>query len=419
MKFAPFTLLVFFTGIALLQGCSETVATPPPTAIPLEPTAAPVATKPLDPYLQNFLNEYEQYFADSLLLSGTPGAALVIVKDSQVVFIKGYGEKAIGSGDPINAHTRFRIGSLSKGFAGVLTGMMVAKGFLKWDDPVQQHFPDFHLKDEKQARRVQVRHLLSHTDGLPYHAFDNLVEQGYDRETIVSQYFPNAKLFGQEGRFFGYQNVSFSLIEPVLEAATRQSYRALLQEFIFYPAGMYDTSLDFSTMQNTANKALPHSWQASGWAADSISTFYYDFAAAGGINASISDMGEWLKVLLGHRPDLISSETLDDVFQPFIATGLERRTLPGWIDRDSAYYAMGWRILKTSSGDLIYHAGFVNNFHSEIALDRRDGIGVCVLFNANSPLRGKCIRAFFERWENMLDEKECEKAATNRQKISS
>jgi beta-lactamase class C len=409
MKIRPIVCFFLIASSALLQGCWETASTSP-----ADPASASIGSfpsvieKPLDPYLQAFVNDYERYFSDSMLLTGTAGAALAIVKDSQVVLLKGYGEKAVGSGDLINVHTRFRIGSLSKGFAGVLTGMMVEKGYLNWDDPVQLHYPDFRLKDREQAKRVTIGHLLSHTNGLPYHAFDNLLEQGFDRETIISQYFPYAKLFGREGEFFGYQNVAFCVIEPILEQATGQSYQALMRDYIFRPAGMADASLDYESMKNTSNKAFPHVFYGDAWAADTISSRYYNFAAAGGVNASISDMGEWLKVLLGHRPDIVPEAALDEVFRPVVATGLERRTLPGWIDRDSASYAMGWRILNSPNGPLVYHAGFVNNFHSEIAFSRKDGIGVCVLFNANSPLRGKCIQAFFERWRQVQEEKACQ-----------
>jgi len=312
--------------------------------------------------------------------------------------MRGYGVKIAGGDAPITAHTVFRIGSLSKGFAGVLTGILVKKGLLGWQDPVQKFYPGFALKDKEQARRVEIRHLLSHTTGLPYHAFDNLVEQGFDRETILGQYFTSAKLFDKEGQFYRYQNVAFSVIEPVLEAAAGKAYPELLMEHIFRPAGMGAASCDFESMRQRQNKAMPHRPTETGWEMDTISPLYYGVAAAGGVNASIADMGEWLKVLLGQKPEIVEGQVLDEVFRPVIKTGAERRILPGWIGRDSASYAMGWRILEKGGDTLVYHGGFVNHFHSEIAFDRREGIGICVLFNAKSSLKGACIREFFERW---------------------
>ncbi|MBI5916607.1 MAG: beta-lactamase family protein [Bacteroidetes bacterium] len=384
----------------LLSACTETPKNP---SLALSAPPSP----PLDSNLQAFLDDYENYFADSLQLTGTPGAALVVVKDSQVVLLRAFGVKSAGGHDPVDVHTLFRIGSLSKGFAGVLTGILVKNGLLDWTEPVQKYCPDFSLKDHQQAERVEIRHLLSHTTGLPYHAFGNLIEEGFDREAIVSQCFPKEKLFGREGEFFGYQNVAFCIIEPILQAATGKSYQELLRQYIFRPAGMANASCDFETMRLAQNRALPHHPTETGWQPDTVSRHYYDFAAAGGINASITDMGEWLKVLLGQKPAIVTNGTLDEVFRPFVKTGKERRTLPGWIARDSASYAMGWRILEHGTDTLVYHAGFVNNYHSEIALNRRDGIGICILFNANSPMRGACVEAFFRRWEKSLFHRNC------------
>ncbi len=362
---------------------------------------APVVPElpPLDSALQAFLDDYDQYFSNAMLEAGPPGAAVAVVRDSQIVFLKGYGVLTAGGSDLVNSHTVFRIGSLSKGFAGVLTGILVKKGLLDWDDPVHKYYPDFNLKDKKQAQRTKIKHLLSHTTGLPYHAFDNLIEQGFDRETILKQYLKTARLFGREGELYRYQNAAFCVIELVIEAAAGKPYEELLAEYIFNPAHMTSASCDFESMQQRQNKALPHHLTESGWVSDTISRNYYGFTAAGGINASITSMGEWLKILLGQRPDIVTNETLDEVFRPVISTGSERRILPGWLDRAAASYAMGWRILTPGTDTIVYHAGFVNNFHSEIALDRREGIGICVLLNGNSPIKGNVIQHFFQQWK--------------------
>jgi beta-lactamase class C len=110
-------------------------------------------------------------------------------------------------------------------------------------------------------------------------------------------------------------------------------------------------------------------------------------------------MGEWLKLLLGHRPDMISDATLDKVFSPIISTSKERRIFPRWLGRDAASYAMGWRVLTDGPDTVIYHGGYVNGFKGEIAFNRRDDIGVCVLFNAHSELGKVCIPEFFQRWK--------------------
>lgn len=388
-------LFPFILGLLILIGCAQPEQPQAPMGAFLRPTPPP-----LDPQLEAFIKDYHRYFEDSMILTQTPGAAVVIVKDSQIVFIRGYGLRAEGRPERVDEHTVFRLGSLSKGFASILTAKLVEEGKLKWTAKVQQYLPDFDMIDTAQAARLEVRHLLSQTTGLPYHAFSNLIEQGFDSTYVLAQY-PHTRLAGKEGEYFSYQNAAYSLIEPILEQASGKSYNQLLSEKIFQPLGMSDASSDYASMVSSLNHALPHRYTRNGWSVDSITHRYYNFVAAGGVNASISDMGKWLVALLGDQPDVVSTGVLKEVFTPVIGTGLERPTLSGYIDRDSAYYGKGWRILEHHADKLIYHAGFVNNFLCEIALNPQDGIGICVLFNAPSPISGKCIPAFFRRWEKV------------------
>lgn len=355
--------------------------------------------KTLDPQLQAFVTDYDRYFAGQMAATQTPGAAVVIVKDGEVIFMRGYGTRVAGIPDSVDAHTLFRIGSLSKGFAGVLTGMLVQDSVLDWNEKVQKRFPQFALRDREQAQRIRLWHLLSHTTGLPYHAYTNLIERGFDIRHIVTDYFPKAPVSGKEGEFFSYQNAAFCVIEEVMLGATGKTYQQLLSEKIFRPNGMTTASCDYAGITGNPDHCLPHFQTGSGWRAGEISKEYYNSKAAGGVNASIADMGEWLKLLLGHRPELVSGAILDQVFSPRIKTDKERRIFPGWLPRDAASYALGWRVLRDGADTIIYHGGYVNGFKGEIAFNRNDDIGICVLFNAHSELSKQCIPAFFERWK--------------------
>ncbi|MFN4254860.1 MAG: serine hydrolase domain-containing protein [Saprospiraceae bacterium] len=346
-------------------------------------------TTPVDPQMAEALADYDRFFELAMTTYAVPGAAVVIVKDTSVIFCKGYGRRALGSMELVDEHTVFRIGSLSKGFAGVLTGILVAEKQLNWDDPVQRHFPEFKLRDAAQARRMQLTHLLSHTTGLPYQAFTSLIEQGMDLRKMAA-WLPKAGIYGKEGTIFRYQNIAFSLIEEVMRGATGQTYEQLLTEKILRPAGMTDASLTFEGITQNPNHAEPTGRQR-------ITPYYYNTAPAGGVNASASDMGQWLKVLLGHRPDIVADSTLDEVFRPRIRTEDERRYFGEWPSPKTASYALGWRVLACGGDTLVCHGGYVNGFKSEIAFDRRAGIGICVLFNAPSGLAGRCLPEFFSR----------------------
>ena len=389
------TLLAALLAPTCVPAPAANVSSNPPVFVPA------AVLPPANPKLEEFIAKYDRYFSEQMALTNTPGAAMVIVKDSQVVFQHGYGLRAAGRPDSVDANTVFRVGSLSKGFASVLSGILVSQGLLQWDEPVQKLVPGFTLRDRAQGSRIQLWHLLSHTTGLPYHAYTHLIEQGYDIPTLIRTRFPNVPLAWKEGQTYSYQNAVFCVVEEMMKAATGETYQALLNEKIFRPAHMRSASCDYASICATSDKALPNiPVSGGGWRADNITTHYYNATAAGGVNASIADMGEWLKVLLGKRPDVVSEDILDKVFSPVVKTGRERRIFPAWIAKDEASYALGWRVLEHGGDTILYHSGSVNGFRAEIALNRRDGIAVCMLFNACTTLGKECVPAFFEQWND-------------------
>ena len=107
-------------------------------------------TLPVD-FLQQSLEGLIPYYDSCLQASVsddiTPGAAMAIIYNGEIRLLKGYGVKKMGTPDPVDIHTAFRIGSVSKGFASVLTGIMARENVIGWDDPVAPYLPDFHHRD--------------------------------------------------------------------------------------------------------------------------------------------------------------------------------------------------------------------------------------------------------------------------------
>lgn len=385
--------------LGLAAACLLAACTAQPHQMPPKTAAKP----PENPHWASLLASYDRFFSDSMAATNTPGAAVVIVRDSQVVFCKGYGLRANGQPDSVDAHTVFRVGSLSKGFASVLTAVLIKEGALQWEDPVVRYYNHFSLCDSEQTQRVKITHLLSHCSGLPYHTFTNMIEGGYDIPTIVD-YFKKVKLCGKEGELYCYQNAAYSVIEEVMRGATGKSYQELLPLKIFQPAGMASASVTYDRLVNNPNKALPHSLTGAGWVDSAISERYYNAAAAGGVNASIADMGQWLLLLNGQKPAILTDAMLDFVFRPRIRTYDERRHFGEWSKPKTAYYALGWRVLTQETDTLVYHGGYVNGFRGEIAIDRKNKVAICVLFNAATELSQRCIPAFFKRYRSQKAE---------------
>lgn len=349
-------------------------------------------------YPDSVFTHFETVFEQNLKASGCPGAAVAIVKGSEIVYMKGFGVRKNHTTDSVNTQTVFRIGSLSKGFTGVLTGKLIQEGCLSWDDKVVDIIPDFDLKDHEQAQRISVQHLLSQSTGLQRHAYTDLTEHGWDIMDIVPM-FSNLDVYGPEGELYAYQNAAFSMIEELIARRTGSTFQELLYKDIFQPAGMPTASATYEEIIENDNVALPHApVRSKGYVPISISNKYYNAISAGGINASIHDMAIWLQVLLGNRPDIISDETLDFIFSPLVKTR-SRYYYDRWPGVVNSYYGIGWRVLEQADKMLIYHGGFVNDYASQIAIDRENKVAICVLFNAPNSFTSKVIPTFFNECE--------------------
>src|SRR5689334_10207594 len=84
---------------------------------------------------------------DAMKYWQTPGAAVVIVRGDEVVYLKGFGVKDVNTKQPVTPDTLFAIGSTTKAFVTAAMAMLADDGKLSWDDPVRKHLPYFRLSD--------------------------------------------------------------------------------------------------------------------------------------------------------------------------------------------------------------------------------------------------------------------------------
>lgn len=362
----------------------------------------PVLPPRPNPFVQQLLAQYEEEILKLQSKTRTPGVAIAIVSDTTTLYLNAIGLKTAGTSDSLDVHSVFRLASVSKCFAPVLTGLLVEDGLLAWDDPVVKYVPGFALKSKSHTDSLTLRHVLSHTTGLPYHTYTTLVEDGVDLSFMLEK-LRDIDLIGKPGEVYSYQNVAYSVIAEVIRAVTGKSYEQLMYERIFIPLHMRDASISYDSIMANPNVAQPHLLWRKGWKPTTIKNTYYNVAPAGGINASIADMAQWLKALLGTRPEFIDASTLNEIYAPAVRAKSKNRNFRKWIDRADSHYAMGWRVLNFREDTLLYHGGYVRGYRSEIAIDRNNRIGICVLTNGPGKLVDNSVPIFFSMYFNQRD----------------
>lgn len=352
-----------------------------------------------------YVTEFDRYVKNNVDDSITPGAAVAIIKDGEIYLCKGYGVKQTQSIDSVNEHTVFRIASVSKGFASVLTGTLVQEGLLSWDDRVIKYLPDFKLRDKKNTENLTIRHILSQATGLPGHTFTNMIEAKVpypDLRKKLSEVAPIAPV----GTVYSYQNVIYSVIADILEKVSGKTYENLLKEKLFAPLGLNDASASFEGFQNSGNHAYPHVRKWGGLKETKTTSEYYSVLPAAGVNASITDMAQWLKALMGYRQDVLQENILKEIITPQVqATRRRSSHFAKWGKVNSTFYGLGWRIINFGSDTLVYHGGFINGFRSEVAFDPIDKVGIAILSNGPGAFVNEAIPYFFNLYyENRAKE---------------
>ena len=324
------------------------------------------------------------------------GLAVAVVKDGQVALVKTYGVREAGGTEKVTPDTVFRIASLSKGFAGTLAVMEQKDGKLDLQTRVATIVPEFKLKRAADAARVTLEDVLSQRTGLPPYAYDNLLEAGRTPSVILSEYAKVTQTC-PPGECFTYQNVAFNMIAAAIEKASGKPYAAELKARILDPLDMKTASLGLAQLKSTGNWARPHKRASQTWVSTPVTDWYYRVPAAGGVNASITDLSKWLIAQIGLRPDVIPQAVLDEAHRKRIATPPEtarQRALKTPVTETS--YGLGWRNYTYAGKRVITHSGSVEGYIAQIAWVPETRSGIVVLSNTRGARAARIVPAWLD-----------------------
>ena len=309
-------------------------------------------------------------------------------------YIHTMGFTKVGSSQRVNQHTRFRLASVSKTFAGSLAAKLASEGEIDLYQPISDYIPEFANTDYKD--NLKVYHILSHSSGLVPNAYDNLIESRMSYPDIVEKLLTVAPIC-DPGQCYGYQNVMFSLIDDVILRSTHKSYSQWLNDAIFTPLKMHDTSLGYDAMVQDKNYAFPHVRGKKRWYSAKLKKNYYKVAPAAGINASAADMAIWLKAQLGQYPNVLSLDALAVQTRPYTHTKKEqyRRVWKGHLSE--AFYGLGWRVYNYDDETLYYHSGWVQGYRTDLVVFPHLNVGFSLIINAETGVINELTTEFINR----------------------
>ena len=330
------------------------------------------------------LQGFDAYVTKAMQDWKVPALAIAIVRNDSVIFAKGYGTRTHGTQQPVDEHTIFAIGSVSKAFTATLVAMLVDDKKMRWDDPATTYLPALEMYDPYVARELTVRDLLTHRSGLArgdlmWYATD------YDRDEILRRVRflkPSWSMRAQ----YGYQNIMYLAAGQAVAKVAGKPWDDVVRERIFQPLGMTATNTSTRALASVTNVASPHQDID-----DTLRVIPWhnidNIAPAGSINSSVSDMAKWLRFHLGEGKvsgkQLIGAAALAETHTPQVV--VQRSADAKAINPFThlASYGMGWTISDYRGRELQQHGGNIDGMSALAALVPEEKLGVVVLTNAN------------------------------------
>jgi CubicO group peptidase (beta-lactamase class C family) len=318
-------------------------------------------------FAQNSSQRLDNYFTTTI---NPINGNILVAENGKPIYKKSFGFADFKNKIPNSETSRFNIASVSKTFTAVSILQLKEKGKIDIDKPVKKYLPEFPYDD------ITIRHLLSHTSGLPdYYFYDETYEKEplriYTNKDILNDlnkfYFP---LSFKPGEKWDYANINYCLLAAVVEKVSGQNFQDYLQKNIFSKAEMFDSYLlkEYPQQQNDTNRVhnhklirfyaeIPVDIENNNFGFFNTRTYRYSgFNGEGKIVSTTNDLLKYDQSL--YNGILLKQATLEEAFTPTKLNNGEFAENSKTLGKN--YYGLGWFIFDdVSKGKIVWHTGGV------------------------------------------------------------
>src|SRR3569623_1534759 len=357
------------------------------------------AGKVAHPLTPDRIKILRDFVAQSAAQLEVPGVGMALIDHGKVVWVGGVGVRALGSPEPVDAHTKFMVASNTKGMSTLLLSILADEGKLRWDQHVTDLYPRFRLGADATTRAVEVRHLVCACTGLPRKDFAFILADQCKPAADTFRQLAETQPTSKFGDLFQYNNLMASasgflggaLLYPGMEIGA--AYDKAMQVKIFDPLGMHDTTFDYARGES-GDFARPHGYDINGRMTVMSNMFNYTVypsRPAGGAFSSAIDMARYVQLELGKG-------VLPDGRRIVSEANILKRRERGVPVGENNWYGMGLFYRIAWGVPVVTHGGTLQGFHSDWWALPDQGVGAVILTNADSgpALLEPFLRRLFE-----------------------
>jgi len=326
----------------------------------------------------------------SLVDGNSPGMAVLVSNHGRTLFERGYGVRDLRTLAKIDAQTDFRLASCTKQFTAMAVMLLIHDGRLQYDRKLTDLFPEF----PAYGRAITVRHLLTHTSGLP--DYEDLMDaaekagqstwsathQIQDREVLELLQRQTSGKFAP-GSSWSYSNSAYVLLGLIIAKVSGQPFGRFLQEGIFEPLRMRSTLVYVNAENEVPDRAYGHT-KTLGFREDDQSATSATLGD-GGVYSNVADMAKWDAALTKHT--LLSQREMSAALIPVKLANGDQPKWPLDPDDDNlapgkpVFYGFGWFLDPWEGHARMWHFGSTVGFHSVIERFTADQLTIVILCN--------------------------------------
>lgn len=296
--------------------------------------------------------------------AGAPGTGIavgIIDHGVEKVYVSGYA----GNGHPVNEHTLFEIGSVTKTFTATALALMAMRGEVRLDNSIAKYLPKGIRAPSKDGKPITLLDLAEQRSGLPRlpaNMDDVAGDDPYADYTTSDMYaFLNGYTLTRDpGASYEYSNYGIGLLGQLLANRARTTYPQFVRRAVFDPLGMSQTALVMSGLTDPALLAVGHDLSGT-----PVVTWHFQAVApAGAIASNVNDMMKFLRCNMGEGP---------------LARACLFAQQPRAEGEPGHKIGLVWNV--NSSTGIISHDGDTLGFHAAVAISGDRKTGVVVLSN--------------------------------------
>jgi CubicO group peptidase (beta-lactamase class C family) len=381
------------TARILLALCAAVALAPLPVGAQAGGTAPPAAfanPRRLEELSAAF-PEIDRLMRDFAERSRVPGIAYGIVVDGRLAHVGTAGYRDLSSRSPVDTATVFRIASMSKSFAAAAILQLRDEGRLSLDDPAERYVPELAglLYPTRDAPRITIRHLLSHSAGFPE---DNpwgdqqLAATDDEMSAMMRAGIPFSTA---PGTGYEYSNFGFAILGRIVANVSGMPYSRYLAERVLRPLGMHSTTLEVSAVPP---EHLAHGYRLrDGEWIEERQLPDGAFGPMGGMLTSVSDLARWVGFMLDGWPPRDEAErgplrraSVREMQQVarYSGASVVRDTAAGTTTLTAGGYGYGLGIRQTCLfRTLVSHSGGLPGFGSLMRWLPEHGVGIVAMGN--------------------------------------